>query len=149
MAENLSKDKIIALLKPYFQQRGDVLMAFLFGSWASGRSCEESDVDIAVYFRPHEGRLEIENPDARYEEEPALWRLVEETLGKEVDLLVLNRAAPAIAESAISGEPIVIKDRGIYLDFMLRVTAEAEDFRVTAADYWRLKEEMRAHAGRA
>jgi hypothetical protein len=46
----------------------------------------------------------------------------------------------SIASSAISGIPIVVKDRGLYLDFMLRVTAEAEDFRETVEDYWRIKQ---------
>jgi uncharacterized protein (DUF2344 family) len=53
---------------------------------------------------------------------------------------VLNRARSCIANSAINGIPIVIKDRGLYLDFMLRVTTEAEDFRETVEDYWRIKQ---------
>src|SRR3990172_4964176 len=145
----LNKEKIIALLRPYFEQRADILMAFLFGSWAADRSCAESDVDVAVYFKPESGRLEWEASGVRYEAETTIWRDVERMLGSEVDLLVLNRAAASVAGSAISGAPIVIKDRGLYLDFMLRVTSEAEDFRQFVDDYWRLKEEMRSHAGRA
>jgi predicted nucleotidyltransferase len=147
--QNLNKEKIMGVLKPYFEQRADIVMAFLFGSCATGAFCGESDVDIAVYFKPRGGRLEWEASGVRYEEEAALWLDVERILGKEVDLLVLNRAAPSIAESAISGAPILIKDRGLYLDFMLRVTSEAMDFRQFVDEYWRLKEEMRAHAGRA
>lgn len=147
--EGLSKDIIIGLLKPYFEKRDDVAMAFLFGSWATGRYCRESDVDIAVYFKPKSGHMEWEEFDARYEGEEVLWRDIENILGKEVDLLVLNRAASSIADSAISGVPVIIKDRGLYLDFMLRVTSEAIDFRGFVAEYWRLKEEMRADACRA
>jgi predicted nucleotidyltransferase len=142
------KDKIIRLLYPYFEKRQDIVMAFLFGSWANNRGCEESDVDIAVYFKPRTGSLEWEDSDARYDEEGAIWRDVEKMLGKEVDLLVLNRAASTVADSAMSSAPIIIKDRGLYLDLMIRVTSEAIDFRAFVERYWRLKEEMREHAGR-
>jgi hypothetical protein len=57
-----------------------------------------------------------------------------------VDFIVLNRARSSIASSAIKGRPIIIKDRGLYLDFMLRVTAEAEDYREMVEDYWRIKQ---------
>ncbi len=144
----LNKDKIIKLLQHYFEKREDILMAFLFGSWANDRGCKESDVDIAVYFKPKTGRLEWEDFDARYEDEGIIWRDVEKILGKEVDLLVLNRAASSIADSAISAVPIIIKDRGLYLDFMIRVTSEAIDFREFVKEYWKLKEEMRSYAGR-
>ncbi len=144
----LNKDKIVRLLQPYFEKREDIIMAFLFGSWANDRGCKESDVDIAVYFKPKTGRLELEAFDVRYGEEGAIWLEIERILGKEVDLLVLNRAASSIADSAISGVPIIIKDRGLYLDFMIRVTSEAIDFREFVKEYWKLKEEMRSYAGR-
>lgn len=149
MTEGLNKEIITSLLEPYFEKRDDILMAFLFGSWATGKYCRESDVDIAVYFKPVSGGLEWEEFDARYEGEDEIWREIENLLGKEVDLLVLNRAASSIADTAISGVPVIIKDRGLYLDFMLRVTSEAIDFRGFVAEYWRLKEEMRADACRA
>jgi len=145
MTEGLNKEIITSLLEPYFEKRDDILMAFLFGSWATGKYCRESDVDIAVYFKPVSGGLEWEEFDARYEGEDEIWREIENLLGKEIDLLVLNRAASSIADTAISGVPVVIKDRGLYLDFMLRVTSEAIDFRGFVAEYWRLKEEMRAY----
>ena len=141
------KHEIIKLLRPYFEKRDDILMAFLFGSWASGKGGMDSDIDIAVYFKPKTGRLEWEDADARYDGEAVLWREIEGLLGREVDLLVLNRAASGVAESAISGAPLVIKDRGLYVDFMMRITAEAEDFREFAISYWKLKEEIRTHAG--
>ncbi|HHT9126782.1 MAG TPA: type VII toxin-antitoxin system MntA family adenylyltransferase antitoxin [Candidatus Brocadiia bacterium] len=144
----LNRDKILKLLQPYFEKRDDIIMAFLFGSWATNKTCKESDVDIAIYFKPKTGRLEWEDFDARYEEESTIWLDVERLLGRDVDLLMLNRAASSIADSAISGVPIIIKDRGLYLDFMIRVTSEAIDFREFVEEYWRLKEEMRLYAGK-
>jgi hypothetical protein len=42
--------------------------------------------------------------------------------------VVLNRAPANIAASCISGEPLVIKDRGLFIDFMLRIMRYAEDY---------------------
>ena len=61
----------------------------------------------------------------------------------EVDLLVLNRAAPSVADNALRGIPIIIKDQNIYMDFLVRVTSEAIDFRHWVESYWRRKEEMK------
>lgn len=131
---------MIKLLKEYFEGRDDVLMAFLFGSYARAIPHRESDVDIAVYFRPKSGYLEWEEFDIKYEAEDRIWLDVERLLKRNVDLIILNRARSTIAHSAINGIPIIIKDRGLYLDFMLRVTSEAEDFRETFEDYWRIKQ---------
>ena len=40
---------MIDLLKRYFERRGDVALAFLFGSSARGLDGRDSDVDIAIY----------------------------------------------------------------------------------------------------
>jgi len=54
-------------LKDYFEKRDDVLMAFLFGSYAKSMPHIESDIDIAVYFRTKSNRLEWEEFDIKYE----------------------------------------------------------------------------------
>jgi len=69
-------------------------------------------------------------------------------LGRDIDLLVLNRASPTVSESALKGIPILIKDRGVYLDFLLRITSEAIDFREWMESYWKLKERLRRVARR-
>jgi len=139
--------EILAELKDYFAGREEVLMAFLFGSWAKGLKGPDSDLDIAIYFRPAGGILQWDDPEARYEEEDEIWSDLERMLDREVDLLVLNRAAPTVAESALRGIPIVVKDRGVYLDFLVRITSEAIDFREWIESYWRLKERLRRGAG--
>ena len=130
-------------VKRYFEGRKEVVMAFLFGSCSRGTEGVDSDVDFAAYFDPGAHRLEWDDPDAHYESEDELWADLETMLGRGVDLLMLNRAAPTVAESALRGTPIVVRDRGIYLDFLVRVSYEAIDFREWAEDYWRLKERMR------
>jgi len=50
--------KTISKLRDYFVQREEVLMAFLFGSWARNQEGFESDLDMAVYFKPKTDILE-------------------------------------------------------------------------------------------
>lgn len=135
----MSAHLMIKSLNDYFEKRDDVLMAFMFGSYAKATAHRESDVDIAVYFRPKTKYLEWEEFDVKYDAEDEIWLAIERLLKRNVDLIVLNRARSSIAASAINGMPIIIKDRGLYLDFMLRITREAEDFRDTVEDYWKTK----------
>ena len=130
-------------LKRYFRKREDISMAFLFGSVVKGSLTAVSDIDIGVYFIPKGRSLDYENPSAHYLEEHGLWLDIERILHREIDFVVLNRAPATIADSALRGVPIVIKDKGLYLDFLLRVTRDAEDFRDFIEDYWRLKQEAK------
>jgi predicted nucleotidyltransferase len=124
MLSEINKDK----LKGYFENRADVAFAFLYGSQAHGYATKLSDVDIAVYFYPQERHpIEYESEND-YEAEDEIWGDLERFLKKEVELLVLNRAAAIVAASAIRGMPLAINDWGLYLDFMLVITDVAIDF---------------------
>ncbi|MDO8592329.1 MAG: DUF86 domain-containing protein [bacterium] len=127
--------KTIDQLKEYFQKRDDVLMAFLFGSQAKGRAMSGSDWDIAVYFKPAGKIIEFQ-ADRDFTQESEVWGdLIDILQTDNVDLIVLNRAPATLADAAIEGEPLVIKDRGLFTEFMLRVTSEAIDFRQTVKEY--------------
>lgn len=135
--------ELVKRLKNYFEKRDEVVLAFLFGSWAKGQRGIESDVDIAIYFQPKGNTLEWEETDLQYDSENQIWSDVERIVGGEVDLLILNRAAPTIADSALRGIPIIIKNRNLYIDFLLRITSEAIDFREWVESYWNLKEQRK------
>lgn len=121
-------DKEIDTLERYFKDRNDIAFAFLYGSQAHGYATRLSDVDIAVYFYPQERRpIEYESEN-NYDGEDEIWGDLERFLKKEVELLVLNRAAATVAASAIKGIPLAINDWGLYLDFMLVITDVAIDF---------------------
>lgn len=115
-------------IKDYFENRKEVAFAYLFGSQAKGLASSLSDIDIAVYFYPKLWPVEVEEP-VYYEMEDVIWEEIERVLNKEIELLVLNRAPATVAASAIRGIPLVIKDWGLYLDFMEIVTSLAVDFR--------------------
>lgn len=118
-------------------------MAFLFGSRSKTRAHQGSDWDIAVYFKPPDNRVEMEK-DRDYPHERQIRGDCIEILGTDsVDVIVLNRASAVLADAAIRGTLLVIKDHRLWLDFMLKITSQAIDFRQLARDYaeiyWRSK----------
>ena len=115
-------------LTRYFEKRTDVAFAFLYGSHARGTATRRSDVDLAVYFFPLPGTFDYQ-ADTDYAAEREVWADTERLLGSEVELLVLNRASPNIAASALRGTSLCVKDWGLYVDFMLHATGEAEEYR--------------------
>jgi hypothetical protein len=126
---------VLIKLNEYFSGRNDVVMAFLFGSHSKAATHLESDMDIAVYF----------NRVLSKDEESAVWDEAEKIAGINIDFVVLNRAFPLIADSALKGIPIVIKDRNAYLRFLVRTISEAIDYTAFVDSYWRIKR-RRKHA---
>ncbi|GFP19145.1 hypothetical protein HKBW3S03_00649 [Candidatus Hakubella thermalkaliphila] len=128
---------ILDLLKDYLEGRKDVAFAFLFGSAARGKLRKEGDLDIAVYFWP-EKDIEWEAFDRRYKGESSIALDLEGLLKKEVDLVVLNRARAVLADEIVrKGKPIIIKDRGIFMNFLCIVSDEAEYVRNWFETYYR------------
>ena len=137
------RDQKIQQLKEYFEKREDVVMAFLFGSQASGRIHKESDWDVAVYVTPDRyGELEISR-DIPYTKE--IWNDVERIVKTNVDLLVLNRARPPLVFSVLNhGVSLVIKDRLLYVRLLLKTHYEAVDFWHFVYDFWKIRERSRS-----
>jgi len=142
MVRLTDKERLRLELREYFEKKEEVLMAFLFGSWAKNQEGLESDLDVGVYFRPKTETLEWQS-DSYYESEKKIWMELEQIADREIDLLVLNRAPATVADAVLRGIPIVIKSQNLYMDYLLRITSEAIDFRACVEDYWRLKEERR------
>ncbi|MDK2806270.1 nucleotidyltransferase domain-containing protein [Thermoanaerobacterium sp. CMT5567-10] len=122
----------LSILKEFFKDREDIIMAFLFGSVAKGKSMKESDIDIAVYFKNYDEKLVFK-----------LWNDLEDLLKKDVDLVVLNIANATIAWEALRGKKIVVNDENFYLNYMLNVSMEAEDFREVVLDIYKIRQERR------
>ena len=126
-------------IKNYLFKRQEISMAFVFGSEASRSAGSESDLDIAVYFKPTRGEIEWES-QTRYPGEDRIWLDIEKLAGKDVDLLILNRAASTIADTVLrEGNPLFIRAEKIYVDFLLRVSLEAEDYRDFVEDFYKMK----------
>ena len=143
-----AKEQKIQQLKEYFEKRDDIVMAFLFGSQAKERTHRHSDWDIAVYFKPEVERVEWEEYGREYPEEDHVWSDCMKILNTDdADLIVLNRAAANIADAAIHGMPLVIKDRKLWLDFMLIITREAEDYRRFVHEFYEIAQRSQSLTG--
>lgn len=119
----------IQFLERYFEKEPQVLLAFLFGSRITGLNRESSDWDIGIYLR---GKYDLEIIDR-------IWSEAGNILKKETDLIVLNDAPPLLASRIIrEGFPLVIKDRVLFLEFLLRITEEAEFFLEFSHDYYEI-----------
>lgn len=130
----------IERLKEYFSARPDISMAFVFGSYAKGQQISGSDFDIAVYFVSGGKAVEWEE-EKYYPGEEEIWSDVEKIVGIDTDLLVLNRVSSTVAFAAISeGMPIIIKNRSMYLRFLLTISSAAEYLRSMSEDFWAIKQ---------
>jgi uncharacterized protein YutE (UPF0331/DUF86 family)/predicted nucleotidyltransferase len=119
-------------------------MAFVFGSQVKGSATSESDFDVAVYFKP-EGRILEWEATKSYKDEDKIWKDVEKLVGINTDLVILNRAPSTLAFSVLQeGKPIIIKDRSLYLRFLLIVSSAAEDFREFVEDFWKIKQRSKS-----
>lgn len=137
-------DEKLVKLQELFGGRADISMAFIFGSHAKGQPISESDVDVAVYFKPVGSELEWEE-DRDYDGEDSLWLDIEKVIERNTDFVVLNRAPSGLASEILrTGIPIIIKDRNLYWRFFSLASSAAEDFRKIIMDWWAIKERSRS-----
>ena len=134
----------IRLLKDCFARRTDVLMAFVFGSYAHKQETRESDVDIAVYFRP-EGKGTDGQVCVNSEKEDQIRPEIIDIVEKDLDLICMNNAPASLVSNIIkTGIPLDIKDNNLYWDTYLRASMEAEDFSEFAEDYFEIYRRARS-----
>jgi uncharacterized protein YutE (UPF0331/DUF86 family)/predicted nucleotidyltransferase len=134
----------IKLLKEYFSEQPDVLMAFIFGSYAKGRMVAESDFDVAVYLRGKSRDIES-NEKGNQEKESEIWSGVIEIVKKDVDLICLNNAPASLVSNVIkTGIPLIIKDKKLYWEVYLKTSLETEDFLKFAVDFWKIKKRAKS-----
>lgn len=125
--------KIYKQLKSYFNEQQNIRMAFLFGSRAKGRVRPGSDADVGIYLEPDYTRQDIYR----------IWNELEDMLGLKVDLLVLNETTPSLAWTALKGKPLFIRDQSFYIQYMLDISREVEDFQQFLLDWWRWRMKIR------
>jgi uncharacterized protein YutE (UPF0331/DUF86 family)/predicted nucleotidyltransferase len=148
-----SPQEIVERLRSVVDPYPAVTMAFLYGSAAQGRLRQDSDVDVAVYFggaaesvAARGTTLDIEEP-VEFDEEGPLWSDMERAVGRNIELLVLNRAPATVCGAAVTaGLPILVRDANLRTRYELAVTRLAEEFRNTEAEYFEIKDRSRSLA---
>lgn len=131
------RETVINALKDYFRDRPGIEMAFLFGSIVKGKATSRSDVDVAVYFAGEYSVADV------YEITADLERL----LKRDVDLIVLNDARASVAWTALRGVRLFVKRPLSYINYMLDVSREAEDFNRFSKELWELRLKRRRQKG--
>lgn len=122
-------DSVVNSAKSFCEKHDEISFGFLFGSCARQRITQGSDIDIAVY---------LKTEDENFEREAQIE--LERLLKKEVDLVILNRAPATLSWNILKkGAPLAIKNRYSYLDFLLTVSGESDDFLDFNLDAWRMK----------
>jgi len=116
----LGDSKTLESLKSSFHHRQEVLLAFLFGSFASKRIRPFSDVDIGILFEPVP---EIHATNDMREELSSI-------LQREVDLAVLNHASPILNMQILkNGILLYARDRKHFHRFFVDTVNQYDDLK--------------------
>jgi predicted nucleotidyltransferase len=109
------------MLKEFFQDRKEVLFAYLHGSFIQGK--EFRDIDVAVFLDAHEpGFTDV------VEYEIALSLQAEKKVGLPVDIKILNSAPLSFRYHATRGILLFSQDESVREDFLSRTWSEYFDF---------------------
>jgi len=126
----LQREKKVSNLKDFFKRNASqyhIEIAFLYGSWATGKPRTNSDIDIGILFFPEIGTPEIFSliTDISYE--------LERDSDREVNIIALFRdfRHPMLYYNAIVlGMPIFIKDNDKFLELKIEAIYQMEDFEI-------------------
>lgn len=115
-----TSSKIMKSLKIFFGDRHEILLAFLFGSFASQRMRPSSDVDIGILFQT------IPDIDAINEVTEELSSILQ----REVDLIVLNHASPVLKMQILkNGILLYASDRRYFYQFFTDTVNQYDDLK--------------------
>ena len=98
LPENI--ERLLPKAQAYLQSRSDITFAYLFGSFARGRSTPLCDVDIAVYLS--EGEITIER------KMEILGKLMELLETDEIDFVILNTAPLTLRMKVLENKTVIV-----------------------------------------
>lgn len=96
--------KLLKSLKTFFKRRHKILLAFLFGSFASNCSRPSSDVDIGILFETVPDIYVING----------LTEELSSILPREADLVVLNHASPVLKMQILKNGILIYSSKKKY-----------------------------------
>jgi len=116
----IDKKDLLSSLVPVLREKAE--FALLFGSAASGRTTEESDIDIGVYLR---------EPKINYDEYAELIFRLNEATDRDIDLIIMNTCDIIIVMQILANGEVIINNNpaafvlykagkiGEYIDFKM------------------------------
>jgi len=125
LPENI--EDLIPKALDYLQSRPDILFAYLFGSFGTGKHLPLSDVDIAVYLK--------EPTDVQDKKIEILVDLIDILRTDEIDLIILNTTPLPLRMKILESRKVVVdhvpSQRHIYESLTMR---EYFDFSIKEKD---------------
>lgn len=122
MFRDIKNSEILTKLTDYFVIKPGALLVFLFGSAASNRMTEESDIDIGVLFEHEHGFFEIND----------LKSELNEILKREIDIAVLNSASPVLKMQVLKkGILVFARHKKNYNQFFVDTINQYDDLKRT------------------
>lgn len=123
----------LKLLKQYFASQKDILVVYLYGSFAYGDPHKGSDLDIAVLF---DGKVDLYSRLGQIYVDLADLKLPAEPEAREIDL----ESPPVFLFNVLNGQLIFSKDEGKRINFEVQAMNQFYDsqyFRDIKYDYMR------------
>jgi len=114
------EDVSILKLKDYLNKNDNVLLAFIFGSFASKKLRKNSDLDIAVFYKIPPTGFEI------------LFEInkLSKIAGTDVHLAILNSASPLLKHQVMKNKiNLVVKDEKFFGKFREEVMSQYDEYK--------------------
>jgi len=122
MLRDIKDSEIFIRLADFFGKKSEVLLVFLFGSAASGKMAEGSDIDIGILFENQPDVYEINE----------LKSELNEIFKKGIDIADLNSASPILKMQVLkNGALVFAKDKKIYNQFYVDTINQYDDLKQT------------------
>jgi predicted nucleotidyltransferase len=107
-------------IKKILKKDANIVFALLFGSYVKGKQKEDSDIDLAIYFK------KVPRVDAFLK----LISMLTDITKKEVDVVVLNNASAMLRHQVFKNkQTLFIKDRNSYINFRLKTINNYEEYK--------------------
>jgi uncharacterized protein len=120
MLRDINNSEIRVRLADFFKMKSGVLLVFLFGSAASGKMTDDSDIDIGILFEYKHDFYEINE----------LKSELNTILKKEIDIAVLNSASPILKMQVLkNGILAFAQDKKSYNEFFVDTINQYDDLK--------------------
>ena len=122
MFRDIKDSEIFTRLADFFGKKSEVLLVFLFGSAASRKMAEGSDIDIGILF---EFQLDFYKVNEFKNELSSMFK-------REIDIANLNSASPVLKMQVLkNGVLVFAKDKKIYNQFYVDAINQYDDLKQT------------------
>ncbi len=120
MCNKVLKEKLIE----YFQNKNEVIAAYLYGSIVTGKAAITSDVDIALLTNPCGNFIESQRSRVHYQTE------ISGLIGRDVDLVFLQETGELLSLQILSrGQVIFETDKKAHRSFRAYRLIKCLDFK--------------------